>query len=417
MDAASLVIASNRLPVSVSVDDNEILLEPSSGGLVSALRGMREEHDWVGWPGTVVPEHLQVLVLSELAGAANVLPGALLVNPWDAADIHARLVEALQLEPAERRRRLELMADRVEQLDCRRWATNYLAQLDRHARRPLPRTPRRLDSTARERIRARFARATERTLLLDYDGTLRELTAHPDLATPTGEITSLLDELAALPDRCVHLVSGRTRETLAAWFGELPISLCAEDGYLARPAGGDWRKQLDADLSWLPEVEGLLNAVAADVPGTLVERKTASVAWHYRQAEPEYGSWRARELLVALEETIAGKPAEILPGHWVIEVRARGVNNGTYVHRLFPVGTGSDHLVLAAGDDLTDVDLYRALPAGAVALHVGRVRPSAHDLELDDQYSLDSPPRLRELLRTLARSVAARSERSRRVSR
>src|SRR4029077_2435940 len=44
------------------------------------------------------------LVLSELAGAAHVLPGALLVNPWDADDMVERLVEALALDDAERHR-------------------------------------------------------------------------------------------------------------------------------------------------------------------------------------------------------------------------------------------------------------------------------------------------------------------------
>ena len=71
-----------------------------------------------------------VLLLSELAGAAHVLPGALLVNPWDADDMVERLVEALALDHAERHRRLDLMADRVEQLDSVRWAHGFLQRLD-----------------------------------------------------------------------------------------------------------------------------------------------------------------------------------------------------------------------------------------------------------------------------------------------
>ena len=157
--------------------------------------------------------------------------------------------------------------------------------------------------------------------MLDYDGTLRELVGHPDLAVPTSEIRDLLRDLASLPSTSVHVVSGRTRESLEAWLGDLPISLCAEHGYLVRPAGGEWTEPLDVDLRWLPRVERLFRRVAADVPGTMVERKTASVAWHYRQAEPEYGIWRARELLVALENVLAGIPAEVLPGRRVIEVQ------------------------------------------------------------------------------------------------
>ncbi len=93
---------------------------------------------------------------------------------------------------------------------------------------------------------------------------------------------------------------------MAEWFGDLPIFLCAEHGYLVREPGGRWQTALDVDVSWIPRVERVLRRVARDVPGTLVERKTSSVAWHYRQAEPEYGRWRARELLDTLDQLLAG---------------------------------------------------------------------------------------------------------------
>jgi trehalose 6-phosphate synthase/phosphatase len=342
-----------------------------------------------------------VLLLSELAGAAHVLPGALLVNPWDANDLVARLVEALALEPAERHRRLDLMADRVEQLDSIRWAHDFLQRLDRFAHRRKPSSLTQLDDTARGRIDRKFANARRRTLLLDYDGTLRELTGHPDLAAPTAEIKTLLLDLASLPATTVHLVSGRKRQTLTKWFGDLPIHLCAEHGYLVREPGGRWQIALDVDVSWLPRVERVLRRVARDVPGTLVERKTCSVAWHYRQAEPEYGRWRARELLDTLDQLLPGIPAEVLHGHRVIEVRARGVDKGTYVHGLFPTGKTPGHVVLAAGDDLTDLDLYRALPSGSIAIHVGRARPQARGSSLRDAYVVASPQDLRAVLRSL----------------
>jgi trehalose 6-phosphate synthase/phosphatase len=351
------------------------------------------------------------LVLSELAGAAHVLAGALLVNPWDDTDIAARLAEALEFDPAERRRRLELMAGRVDELDCRRWSERFLSRLARYAR-STPERPktRPLDQDARERIVRRAVRARRRTLLLDYDGTLRELVSHPDLAAPTSEILAVLGALCDLPGTEVHIVSGRTRETLEAWLGALPVYLCAEHGYLARPPDGDWHKLFDVDLSWMSRVDRLLRTVAADVPGTLVERKTCSVAWHYRQAEPEYGAWRARELLVAIEQLLPGAPAEILLGHRVVEVRARGVNKGAYVAELFPSGKSKSHFVLAAGDDRTDLDLYSALPSGSVGVHVGRRRTRVRDVSPRDQFAVDSPRSVRDLLREI---VAAGNDLSR----
>jgi trehalose 6-phosphate synthase/phosphatase len=345
------------------------------------------------------------LLLSEFAGAAQVLPGALLVNPWDAGDLAARLVDALALDPSERRRRLELMADRVTRLDCKRWATGFLKRLRRFAAAPEPRWARPLDRKGRERIGRRLAEARARTLFLDYDGTLRELASHPELAAPTPEIRELLADLASLPGTSVHLISGRKHETLETWFGDLPVHLGAEHGYLVRRAGGDWETSFDPDLSWLPRIHDLLERVTHDVPGTMVERKTAAVAWHYRQAEPEYGAWRARELLVALDQILAGASAEVLPGRHVVEVRARGANKGDYVRRLFPGEVDEDYVILAAGDDRTDVDLYRALPAGSIALHVGDLGPRLQNPSVRDQHTVASPKALRELLRSLAEEL------------
>src|SRR5262249_23895302 len=208
-------------------------------------------------------------------------------NPWYIDDIVAKFVEALELAPEERRRRLGLMAGRVEQLDCRRWAETYLSRFARYIKRDrqIP-AGQRLDTAARDRIAQRSVRARRRTLLLDYDGTLRELATHPDLAAPTQENVELLADLAALPDTDVHVVSGRRHVTLEQWIGQLPSHLPAEHGYLARAPGGEWERQADVDLTWLPRVERLLRRVTGDVPGTLVERKSCSVTWHYRQAEP-----------------------------------------------------------------------------------------------------------------------------------
>jgi trehalose 6-phosphate synthase/phosphatase len=348
------------------------------------------------------------LVLSELAGAAQVLPGALLVNPWNVDGVVEHLTSALEMPARERQRRLETMSKRVEDLESRRWAEGFLTRLGRYSRRERrARRPPTVDATIEERLARRFVRARRRTILLDYDGTLREFEVHPDLAQPTTEIRALLRSLAAVPGTDVHIVSGRRRRNLEQWFGRLPVHLCAEHGYLARAPGGDWRTLVDLDLTWLRPIERLLRRVAADVPGAHVERKSCSVAWHYRQAEPEYGSWRARELLNDLHQHLAGAPAEILVGHQVVEVRALGVDKGVYVHSLFPEGKEANHFVLALGDDRTDHDLLDALPSGAVAGHVGGLLPSPRSANgRREDVHLVGPGEVRAFLGALVASVA-----------
>jgi trehalose 6-phosphate synthase/phosphatase len=343
------------------------------------------------------------LLLSEFAGAAHVLPGALLVNPWDAGDLAGRLLQALSLDEAERSRRLELMADRVLQLDSRNWAKAFLARMERFAAEPKPHFPERLGRKGVARIARTLSGARRRTFLLDYDGTLRELVTHPMLAAPTDELREVLVRLASLPRTDVHIVSGRTRESLDAWLGDMPVSLCAEHGAFARSPGGEWHRIVDADLSWLRLAEEILTRTAEEVPGTLVERKATSVAWHYREAEPEYGQWRAHELLAALGQSLFGLPAEILTGHRVVEIRARGVSKASYVSHLeaeYPVSSG--WAMLAAGDDVTDEDLFSALPDGSVAIHVGPPRPRGRNGFGHMRFTVESPAGLRRALLDLA---------------
>jgi trehalose 6-phosphate synthase/phosphatase len=348
------------------------------------------------------------LLLSEFAGAAHVLPGALLVNPWNVDGVVERLGTALELDLPERRRRLETMARRVEALDSRKWADGFLTRLGRYSRRDRRRRPPTAEGPVKERLERRFARARARTILLDYDGTLRELEPHPDLAIPTPEIRALLRELAALPATDVHIVSGRRRRNLEQWFGRLPVYLCAEHGYLARSPGGEWHTLVELDLSWLRPIERLLRRVAAEVPGAHVERKSCSVAWHYREAEPEYGTWRAHELLNDLGQHLAGAPAEILQGHRVVEVRARGVDKGVYVRSVFPNGKEPWRFVIGLGDDRTDNDLLDALPAGSVAGHVGGLLPRDQAGEGPREHiHVVGPGEVRALLRELAAAVTA----------
>jgi trehalose 6-phosphate synthase/phosphatase len=351
------------------------------------------------------------LLLSEFAGSAQVLPGALLVNPWNVDGVVERLGTALELGQPERRRKLETMARRVEALDTRRWADGFLTRLGRYSQRDRAHeAPLDAEGAVKERLVRSFGRAKARSILLDYDGTLRELEPHPDLAVPTRDIRSLLRELAALPATEVHIVSGRRRRNLEQWFGQLPIYLCAEHGYLARPPGEEWHTLLDLDLSWMRPLERMLRKVAEDVPGAHVERKECSLAWHYREAEPEYGSWRAHELLNDLGHYLAGAPAEVLQGHRVVEVRARGVDKGVYVRSVFPNGKERSRFVIGLGDDRTDHDLLDALPEGSVAGHVGGLLPSTRASDGPREHiHVVGPGEVRALLRELAASIDSRA--------
>ena len=68
-----------------------------------------------------------VLVLSEFAGAAAEMKGALLTNPHDPADLTAALGQALAMDPDEAEGRLRQLYGIVENYDVDRWGRDFLA--------------------------------------------------------------------------------------------------------------------------------------------------------------------------------------------------------------------------------------------------------------------------------------------------
>ncbi|OMJ09683.1 Alpha,alpha-trehalose-phosphate synthase [UDP-forming] 56 kDa subunit, partial [Smittium culicis] len=62
-----LIVVSNRLPVTISQNDKTWKVTLSSGGLVTALSGLKKEipFTWVGWPGKTFEEH-DIIKINEL---------------------------------------------------------------------------------------------------------------------------------------------------------------------------------------------------------------------------------------------------------------------------------------------------------------------------------------------------------------
>jgi trehalose 6-phosphate synthase/phosphatase len=215
-----------------------------------------------------------------------------------------------------------------------------------------------------------LARAPALVLLLDYDGTLVPFADVPDHASPDAALLDLLVRLAARPATVVHIVSGRSRDTLERWLGRLPVSLHAEHGFWSRRPGGAWTAAARPDLGWRHRARSILEEFVAGTPGSLIEEKTAGIAWHYRRVEPGLARAQAMAVRRRLREFALHQPVDVLDGEKVIELRPRGIDKGTIVAPALHAAP-AHAAILAIGDDHTDEDLFAALPPHAFAVHVG----------------------------------------------
>jgi len=78
------------------------------------------------------------VVLSEFAGAAQDMPGALIVNPYDIDAVKQALLDARRMGVAEQEERMRSMRGAVCSTDVHMWAESFLRRLGRSRLRTVP---------------------------------------------------------------------------------------------------------------------------------------------------------------------------------------------------------------------------------------------------------------------------------------
>lgn len=338
-----------------------------------------------------------VLLLSEFAGASHHLPHALMINPLNIDETAKSMKIALDMPANEKNERLQKMAKSVVALDSPIWAQDFLSKLKLTTEKTM-RSSLSFSSDEMNHMLQSAKNAKKRILILDYDGTLREIASYPMEAVPTQEILTLLKDLSQLSHTEVHIVSGRDHATLQTWFGSLQINLSAEHGYLRKSLKESrWQTLNSPDLSWIPYVQEILDRAVTEVPGSFLELKDASLSWHYRMTDLDYGQWRAKELLISLTQELSNLPVEIISGKQVIEVRAQGVSKSKYVENILKESYPGD-FILCIGDDRTDQEMYPMLPKNAFSIHVG-------EESANTTFHLESPLKVRSLLKEICNAI------------
>ena len=344
-----------------------------------------------------------VLILSEMAGAAKELPEAIIINPNDRAEIATALKEALEMPPMEQQKRHRLMQRRLRRYNVTRWANDFLTTL-LAVREVQKRVESKLLSPAAWReIVARYRSSRRRLFFLDYDGTLTPLVRHPGLAGPDPARRELLRSLAADRKNTVVIASGRGRQTLEEWLGDLPLGLVAEHGAWLRFGDRVWRRAKPLSNEWKRHLLPILEIYADRMAGAFVEEKEDSVAWHYRMADPEQAGLCAPELIDHLLNLSAKTDLQVVQGNKVVEIRHTGLNKGAAA--LSWLTDDEYDFILGIGDDATDEDFFKELPASAYSIRVGMTPTHA-------QYNIRHSGEVIDLLRAFASLSDAKAKES-----
>jgi trehalose 6-phosphate synthase/phosphatase len=334
-----------------------------------------------------------MLILSELAGAADELQEALRINPNDSASIVKAIKTALETPRRIQKLHMEAMQRRISQYTVQRWASDFIEQLRYSKELQSGRGEKELSPKDKDLIITDFKKASKRAIFLDYDGTLKNFVSSPDpgQAAPSKQLLDLLKRLAKQPDTELAIISGRTRDALESWFGELPINLIAEHGSWVKQQG-EWAQGLFSFQEHKQKLMPILERYAERTPGAVIEEKNFALVWHYRNVPPELAFARNASLRHELNGALIGSEVSIFNGNKIIEIKPRAIRKSTIINELLD----SDYpdFILCAGDDYTDEDMFEALPETAYTIKVGLRETRA-------RFQVPSVEKLRDLLKSL----------------
>lgn len=249
-----------------------------------------------------------------------------------------------------------------------------------------------------KRVAARLAAAPRLAVFSDFDGTLAPIVRHPDRAQLPAATRAALRRLGRLPRVMVGVVSGRALDDLQRRVGLQGLYYVGTHG--VEWSGPNGRSHVTVGARFKGRIQELGQALQAKLqplPGIYVERKTASVAVHYRNASAHTAA-RARSR-VRREAKHSPLRVRLLEGKKVLELLPPGrMDKGRAVLELARrIGAGHRPLLVYLGDDVTDESVFHRLGADDVGIHIGRNETSRAS------YRLSSPAEARRFLERLAK--------------
>ena len=327
-----------------------------------------------------------VLILSEMAGAAEELQEALIVNPFNLDAVASAVQRALTMPEQERRARMSALRARVRSHDVYAWTSEFLDAAERAVERARESASPALDDVT-SRVGPWLAQRSQIALLLDYDGTITPIVERPEAARLSEAACLALQAASKTPGIDVTIVSGRALDDVRERVGLPNLTYVGNHGFeIEGPALHFRHDAVDQITSTMEATADALREL--DVRGALVEMKGPTLAFHYRGVAERDREEAVRQATTAMRR----RRLRVVQGKLVLEGRPSvDWHKGHAVVWLLGQRYGTDWpsrvRALFIGDDVTDEDVFRSLRGIGRSICVAPFLPSdsgASDYRLPD---------------------------------
>nr|CAH7729595.1 unnamed protein product [Callosobruchus chinensis] len=211
-------------------------------------------------------------------------------------------------------------------------------------------------------------------LLLDYDGTLSPLVAHPDLAKIPPKTKEILQALSQVPEIFIGIISGRAADNAKQMVGLDTLTYAGNHGLeVIYPDGNRYNHQLPTNFE--NDVKRMIQKLEQSVvrDGAWIENKGPSLTYHYRAVPAE----KKEELATNATRIMEEANFKVVQAHDGVEARPKiDWNKGKVAVMLLEQKYGKnwekDVKVVFAGDDTTDEDAMKALKGHAATFRIAK---------------------------------------------
>ena len=232
-------------------------------------------------------------------------------------------------------------------------------------------------------------------LFFDYDGTLTPIVSRPEKAKCPHAIKFLIKRLQKDPRFTIAVISGRSLKDVKKMVGIKGITYAGNHGLQIEKSPGRVLRPKGVSTRYLlKKIKTSLKKRLSHIKGAWIENKGLTLSVHFRLVDKKKVASVKRIFKNTVASYVLSKKIKVSQGKMVLEVRP-GVewDKGKAVLQLLGRKKG---LALYLGDDVTDMDAFRAIKGKGVSIFVGSLRA---DIRAD--YFLKNPKEVELFLKKL----------------
>lgn len=232
-------------------------------------------------------------------------------------------------------------------------------------------------------------------LFLDFDGTLVDIVARPDLTRVPPPVIEMLGVIHRRVGGALAVVTGRPLADLDRLLSPLKLPAAGIHGVEHRAAGHHIETRCEASIP--NDIRERIRRLAGSDNRLVLEDKGIGISLHYRQASELEADLRTE--LAQISATL-GPAFSVQNGKMVIELRPAGIDKGSAVEKFMSEMPFAGRRAIFIGDDVTDEDAFTAVNRmDGYSVKVGVCGPNTAA-----RYSLPDVAAVHEWLRPFTRS-------------